>query len=121
MKILLWVLQVLLALHTAMGAVWKFTNSEQTVPSLQALPHAVWLGLGVLELLGAAALLLPAVVKPLRKAPPLAAGFVAGEMLLFTVVHFASGVAEHGEVAYWGVVAGFCAFLAYGRTKLQPL
>ena len=45
MNILLWVLQILLALHTAMGAVWKFSNSEQTVPSLKAIPHGAWLTL----------------------------------------------------------------------------
>ena len=33
----LWVLQSLLALHTAIGALWKFSNSEQAVPSLSAL------------------------------------------------------------------------------------
>ena len=42
-NVVLWILQVLLALHTAMGAVWKFSNSEQTVPSLQAIPHGAWL------------------------------------------------------------------------------
>jgi hypothetical protein len=31
MNILLWILQILLALHTIVGAVWKFLNSEQTV------------------------------------------------------------------------------------------
>ena len=43
MNILLWILQILLALHTTMGAVWKFSNSEQTVHSLSAIPHGVWL------------------------------------------------------------------------------
>ena len=51
MNILLWVLQILLALHTAIGAVWKFFNSEQTVPSLKAIPHGVWLSLSVIEIL----------------------------------------------------------------------
>jgi hypothetical protein len=42
MNILLWILQILLALHTAMGAVWKFSHSaEQTMPSLKAIPHGV--------------------------------------------------------------------------------
>lgn len=44
MNILLWVLQILLALHTVIGAVWKFSNSEQTVRSLNAIPHGVWAG-----------------------------------------------------------------------------
>ncbi len=53
MNIALWILQVLLALHTAMGAVWKLSHSEQTVASLSALPHALWLGLSGLEVLAA--------------------------------------------------------------------
>lgn len=35
MNITLWILQALLALHTIMGAIWKFTNpAEKAVPSL---------------------------------------------------------------------------------------
>jgi hypothetical protein len=32
MDILLWILQILLALHTIVGAVWKFSNSERVIP-----------------------------------------------------------------------------------------
>lgn len=120
MNILLWVLQVLLALHTAMGAVWKFSNSEQAA-SLQALPHAVWLGLGVLELACVVGLLLPALNRSLgRRTAPIAASFVVAEMLLFTAVHFASGATDHGQVIYWLVVAAICAFVAWGRFVLEP-
>jgi hypothetical protein len=56
MNILLWVLQILLALHTTMGAVWKFSHSEQTVPSLKAIPHGVWSWLPYARLLHTAGL-----------------------------------------------------------------
>ena len=59
MNILLWTLQILLALHTAIGAVWKFSNPEQTVASLKVLPHGVWLTLSILELMSSAGLILP--------------------------------------------------------------
>ena len=121
MNIFLWVLQVLLALHTAMGAVWKFSNAEQAVPSLKAIPHGVWMGLSVVELACAVALLLPAVARRLGKLPPVAALFVVAEMLVYTAVHFASGATEHGQVVYWLVVAAICGFLAYGRLVLKPL
>jgi hypothetical protein len=49
MNILLWALQILLALHTAVGAVWKFSHSEQTVPPLQAIPHQLWLVMAVMQ------------------------------------------------------------------------
>lgn len=121
MKIFWWVLQVLLALHTAMGAVWKLSNSEQGVPSLAALPHAVWLGLGVVEAACVVLLLAPVVRRSLGRWVPLAAGVVAAEMVVFCGVHLASGVAAHGELVYWLVVAALCGLLAYGRTALAPL
>ncbi len=121
MNAFLWVMQVLLALHTAMGAVWKFTNSEQQVPSLTALPHGVWAGLSVVELICAVGLLVPAVRKSLGLVVPVVAGAIAAEMLLFSGVHLASGSTEHGELVYWLVVAAVCGFLAYGRAALRPI
>lgn len=120
MNVLLWVLQCLLAAHTLMGAWWKFSNTEQNAPSLGTLPHAVWLGLTVPELLCAVALVLPLGLKQLGKWAPLAAGFVAAEMLVFCAFHFASGDANHGPAIYWLVVAAWSAFVAFGRLKLAP-
>jgi hypothetical protein len=121
MNILLWVLQILLALHTAMGAFWKFSNSEQTVPSLSAIPHGVWLALSVVELACVVGLVIPALYKPLAILAPLAAVVIAAEMLLFCVMHIQSGDANYGQMVYWLVVAAICAFIAYGRFVLRPL
>lgn len=121
MNVALWILQVLLALHTVMGGVWKFTNSEQTVPSLQAIPHGVWLGFGVLELVCALGLILPAFNKPLAFLVPLSAACIALEMLVFSGLHLASAERNPGPMIYWLVVAAVCAFLAYGRFMLKPL
>jgi uncharacterized membrane protein len=121
MNILLWILQVLLALHTIIGAVWKFSNPEQSVPSLAAMPHGVWLALGVIELLCSLGLILPAFKKSLGKLAPISAVIIAAEMLLFTVLHIFSGVAENGHIVYWLVIAAFCAFIAYGRFVLKPI
>jgi len=120
MNIILWVLQVLLALHTIMGAVWKFSHSEQTVPSLGAIPHRAWLGLSVFELLCSLGLILPALSASLGILAPVAAAAIAAEMLLFTGVHVRSGATKHGQVIYWIVVAAICAFIAYGRFVLRP-
>ncbi len=119
MNVLLWVLQALLAIHTAMGAVWKFTNSEQTVPSLSAIPHGAWLALSVVELLVAVALIAPAASRSLSNLVPIAAGCLVAEMLLFTVVHLSSGDGNHGQMIYWLVVAALCAFVLYGRFALE--
>jgi hypothetical protein len=121
MNVLLWVLQGLLALHTVMGAVWKFSNSEQAVPSLNSIPHGAWLTLSVVELLCSVGLVVPAVYKPLALLAPLAAVVIAVEMVLFCGVHLSSGDPNHGPMIYWLVVAAFCAFVAYGRFALKPL
>lgn len=120
MNILLWILQILLALHTAVGAVWKFSNSSQTLPSLSAIPHGLWLTMGVFELFISVALILPAFYKPLAILAPVAAACIVAEMLLFCVLHAFSGSAEHGQVVYWLVVAAIAAFVAYGRFVLRP-
>jgi hypothetical protein len=121
MNILLWVLQILLALHTVTGAVWKFFNPAQAaVPSLAAIPSGAWLGLSVIEILCAIGLVLPLVYKPLAILAPIAAIVIAAEMLLFCLLHFSSGDANYGQPVYWLVVAAICAFIAYGRFVLKP-
>jgi len=119
-NILLWILQILLALHTVTGALWKYMNSEQTVPSLSAIPHGLWMALGVVELLCALGLVAPMIRKRLGFAAPIGAILIGAEMLMFTTVHIASGTKDYGPVAYWLVVAALCAFVAYGRLVLRP-
>jgi DoxX-like family len=121
MNILLWVLQILIALHTAIGAVWKFSNSEQSVPTLKAIPHGMWLGLSVFELLCSVCLIVPAISNPLGMLAPIGAAGIAAEMLLFSWLHVRSGATKHGPMVYWLVVAAICAFIAYGRFVLSPL
>jgi uncharacterized membrane protein len=122
MNILLWVLQIFLALHTVMGAVWKFSHSaEQTMPSLKAIPSSVWLTMGVFELLWGLGLVLPALIASLAILAPLAALCIAAEMLLFCGLHISSGGVNYGPMIYWLVVAAICAFIAYGRLILKPM
>jgi hypothetical protein len=119
-NIFLWALQILLALHTAMGAVWKFSNSEQTIPSLKAIPHGVWLALSLLELLCSLGLILPVFDKRLGALAPIAAACIAAEMLIFSGLHLYSREPKHGPMIYWLVVAAVGAFIAYGRLSLKP-
>jgi peptidoglycan/LPS O-acetylase OafA/YrhL len=121
MNIFLWILQILLAVHTAIGAVWKFSNSEQTVPSLKAIPHGVWLAMIGVELLCSLGLILPAFKKSAAILAPVAAVCIGAEMLLFCGFHIYSGEANYGPIIYWLVVAAICAFIAYGRLVLKRL
>jgi len=111
MNIFLWIIQILLALHTLAGAVWKFSNSE---PSLKAIPHGVWLAMSVIEILCSVSLVLPAFAKSLDILAPIAAICIAGEMLLDCGVNIFSGNINPGHLFYWLVVAFICALVAYG-------
>ena len=121
MNVSLWVLQIVLGLHTAMGAAWKLGNSEQAVPSLSAIPHPIWLAMSGFEVLCAIGLLLPALHRPVGWLAPIAAACIAAEMLLMSGVHLASGEPGHGQMIYWLVVAALCAYVAYGRFVLRPI
>jgi len=121
LNILLWILQVLLSLHTLIGAVWKFSNSEQRVFTLKAIPHEVWLLMSVIEILCSLGLILPAFYTSLSFLAPISAVCIAAEMLLFSGLHIYSGSAKYGPMIYWLVVAGLCGFIAYGRYVLKPL
>jgi hypothetical protein len=115
MNILFWILQILLSLHTLVGAIWKFSNSEQAVPSLKVIPHGVWLAMGVFELLCSLSLILPALNKSWSSLVPIAAACIVAEMLLFTGLEVYSGDPKYGHIIYWMVVAAVCVFIAYGR------
>lgn len=122
MNIFLWILQVLLALHTLMGAVWKFSHSaEQTMPSLKIIPPGAWLTLGGVEILCSLFLVLPALYKPAVMLVPLAAICIAIEMLIFCGIHIYSGDKNYNSIIYWLFVVAICGFIAYGRLVLRPL
>ncbi|HLF34014.1 MAG TPA: hypothetical protein VI583_07245 [Cyclobacteriaceae bacterium] len=120
MNILLWILQILLALHTMTGAVWKFSNSEQTVAPLKAIPHGIWLAMSIIELFCSLGLILPAFNKRLAVLVPVASACIAAEMLLFSGFLIYSGDSNYGPMIYWLVVAALCGFIAYGRIVLKP-
>ena len=117
----LWILQILLALHTLLGAIWKFANSAQTVPSLNAIPREGWVAISVIELICTVGLIIPLFNKRLAVLAPVAAASIAAEMLLFSGLHLRSGSTEYSEMIYWLALAAVCAFVAYGRFVLEPV
>ncbi|WP_202617494.1 DoxX family protein, partial [Roseimaritima sediminicola] len=119
MNTVLWVLQALIALHTLMGAVWKFSNSaEETMPSLKAIPNGAWIAMGGFEILLSICFLIPLIYKPWDFLAPVAAVCIVAEMLLFIGLHYYSGDSTLAPVAYWLVVAVICGFIAFGRFML---
>ena len=121
MTIALWTLQILLALHTAIGAFWKLGNSAAQVPSLSPIPSTGWLALAGVEMICAALLLLPLWKGLAGGAVPAAAIVIAAEMAGFILLHLRAGAAEPGPPLYWAVVMGLCLLLAALRLWVAPL
>ncbi len=117
MNVLLWVLQGLLAVHTAIGAVWKFSHSApETMPSLAAIPSWVWLAMSGMELVCSLLLILPAFSAALALLAPIGAAVIAFEMLVFCALHLYAGEgANFGPMIYWMSVAAVGVFIAYFR------
>ncbi len=122
MNILLWVLQVLAALVYGASGVMKvfmFDKASEGVPSFGALPREAWMGLGILELVCAVGLIVPAAFHWRPALTATAATVLAIESLVFIGVH-----AKYGEVAsivMSGALGLLMAFIAYGRMVLKPI
>ena len=119
---MLWVLQALAALLYGSSGVMKvfmFDQISHDVPSFGALPREVWKALGIVELVCAAGLIVPAM---LHWQPPLtilAATVLAAESLVFVGVHLK--YREVAPVILSGVLGLLMAFIAYGRLVLKPI
>jgi uncharacterized membrane protein YphA (DoxX/SURF4 family) len=122
MNILLWVLQVLTSLLYASSGVMKvflFDKVSKDVPSFGALPRPVWTALGVLELLGTIALILPGVLHSHTNLTFAAAIVFCVESLLFIWIH--TKYAEKTPIIMSAVLGVIMALIAYGRISLAPL
>src|SRR4051794_30238759 len=115
MNILLWVLQLLAALLFGASGVMKvfmFDKMSEGVPSFGALPRRAWTGLGILELVCAAGLIVPAAFHWQPALTVLAAAVLALESLVFIGVHVK--YREMTPIIMSGVLGLLMAFIAYG-------
>lgn len=122
MNILLWVLQVLAALMYGASGVMKvflFDKISEGVPSFGALPRQAWMALGILELVCAAGLIIPAAFQWQPALTVAAATVLAIESLVFVWVH--AKYREIPTIIMSGVLGLLMAFVAYGRMVLKPI
>ena len=73
MNILLWALQAVLGLLYVAGGYYKAFNFEKLADQFTAIPHGGWRVLGVIEMLGAVLLIVPAATKWKPRLTPIAA------------------------------------------------
>ena len=122
MNLLLWVPQGLAALLYGSSGIMKvfmFDKVSQDVPSFRALPRKAWMTLGIVELVCAVGLIVPAAFHWQPRLTILAATVLAVESLVFVGVHVK--YREVTPMILSGVLGLLMAFIAYGRMVLQPI
>ncbi len=129
MNIVLWILQVLLAVvfaaHGWMYATWPASKLEAQLAKLH--PESEPLGLqpafstfiGICELLGAAGLMLPGITGILPWLTPLAAAGLAMIMIGAAVTHLSRRENSSGVLTV--VLVALCVIVAYSRSFTIPL
>lgn len=120
MNIVLWILQVLLAVaYTAHGLLFLNPPADMVQAMNESIPPALRLFIGAAELLAAIGLILPGIT---RIQPWLTAAAAAGLMIVMvcaTVLHTVRG--ETGPAATTALLLVLVTFVAYMRWKVKPI
>lgn len=120
MNAVLWILQVLLAGQFAYhGIVMLFPPAEvpPVLEYINDLPSALRIFIGIAEVLAAAGLILPGLLKIQPRLVPLAALGLAIVMALAAVFHTRRGEPFVGNL----VLLALTGLVAYGRWRIKPL
>lgn len=120
MNILLWIIQILMALLFLFGGGVKLVTSAdqwqaqvQTLPEAMRFSHGFMTFIGVAEVLGGLGLVLPGIVRKWKGLTPLAALGLTIVMIGAVVVSVKGFGVAAGILPF--VVGLLCAFVAYGR------
>ena len=104
MNVLLWVLQIALALLYLAGGAYKTFKFDELANQMRALPRSGWRALGVLEMGGAVLLIVPAAALALETLA--LAGLYA---------RYSLKLAATNPLIWAGVMGLLAAIVAYGR------
>lgn len=121
MNVILWVVQAALALLYLSGGSYKLMSADE-LAQMVPLPPIGWQLLGVIELVGAILLVVPAVLKKKPELAPLAAAVLALESLALAVFYALQSLEFTPEnPLVWALAMGLmAAFVAYGRYARKP-
>ena len=114
----LWIVQALLALLFLFAGVAKLVMPVEEMTKDIHLPGLFLRFIGVVEILGALGLILPALLRIRPGLTPLAAAGLVIIMIGATVISLMLGVVMAVMPFVTGLLA---AFVAYGRWKLAPI
>lgn len=121
MNILLWIVQILLALLFLFAGSTKFMMSvaDMNRQSPVALPGLLIHFIGVCEVLGGLGLILPSLLRIKPGLTPLAACGLAIITIGATVITLMGGVVAPSLFPF--VIALLCIFVAWGRWRAAPI
>lgn len=124
MNIILWIIQILLALlFLFAGGVKVVMPIEKLMaagsPNQIHLPGMLLKFIGVIEILGALGLVLPGLLKIKSYLTPLAAAGLVIVMIGATIITIMGDGVGAAIVPF--ITLLLCIFVAYGRTRLAPL
>ena len=124
MNIVLWILQILLALLFLFAGITKLVLPAEVLQSAGS-PNAIKFSalflkfIGVLETLGGLGLILPGIFHRQQYLTPLAA---AGLVILMIGAVITTIMGDGVSMIFGPLVVGLlCAFVAWGRWKVSPL
>jgi uncharacterized membrane protein YphA (DoxX/SURF4 family) len=118
LNVLLWAVQVLLAMLFLFSGVMKFVMPIDEMTKQIALPGWFLHFIGVSEILGAIGLILPGILRIRTGLTPLAAAALAVIMIGATAVNLKIG--QRGAALTTVVVGLLLVFVAYNRRRLAP-
>jgi uncharacterized membrane protein YphA (DoxX/SURF4 family) len=118
LNVLLWVLQVLLAMLFTFAGVMKFIIPVAEMTKQIALPGWFLHFVGGAEILGAIALILPGILRIRTGLTPLAAAALVIIMIGATAVNLKAG--QRGAALTTVVVGLLLVFVAYSRRRTAP-
>ncbi len=122
MNIVLWVLQILLAVLFLMAGgmkAFRYEIAKAKLPWVASAPRGFVTFVGLVEVLGAIGLIVPALTRILPMLTPLAALGLAFVMLVAVGFNFSHG--EHKTIVLNVILLVMAAFVVYGRLVLVPV
>ena len=117
MNIVLWVIQILLALFFISGGAYKVLKADQMPGYLRSIPRGAWQALGVIEFLGGLALVIPGSFVGIPGLTAIAAAVLAVESLVLAAIYGRQSVklSSANPFVYAVPMTVLAAFIAYGR------
>jgi hypothetical protein len=118
MKMLLWIVQIVLAFLYLAGGSFKAMNPNDVAAVTPAILPGLWRLIGVFEVIGAILLIAPAVARSASRWTPLVAGLLACETFMLAAV-FASyslEIAATNPLVFALPMGIMAVVVAYGRS-----